>query len=56
MRNLADEIAGAPGKGYALPKDEKLAAIVREIRRYVYTPGYESRRIQDRPALKEYED
>jgi len=54
--NLAEEIAGAPRKGRTLPKDEKLAAIVTEIERYVYTPAYERRRTLDRPKVKEYED
>ena len=39
-----------------LPKDEKLAAIVKEIQQYVYSPAYERRRAQDRPKVKEYED
>jgi len=54
--NLAEEIAGAPGRGRALPKDEKLAAIVKEIQQYVYTSAYERRRAQDRLKVKEYRD
>jgi hypothetical protein len=54
--NLAEEIAGAPRKGFTRPKDEKLAAIVKEIQRYVYTSAYERRRAQDRPKVKTYED
>jgi hypothetical protein len=55
-RNLAEEIAGAPRKGHTLPKDEKLAAIVGEIQRYVHTSAYEKRRAKDRPKVKEFED
>jgi len=49
ISNLAEEIAGSRRKGGSLPRDEKLAAIVREIERYIYTPAYERRRAQDRP-------
>ena len=56
MSNLAEEIAGSPRKGRTLPKDEKLAAIVREIQRYVYSPAYERRRAKDRPELQEFSD
>jgi hypothetical protein len=53
---LAEEIAGTPGRGRSLPKDEKLATIVREIELYTYTPAYERRKAQDRPEVKDYED
>jgi hypothetical protein len=56
MSNLAEEIAGSPGKGRTLPKDEKLAAIVREIQRYIYTPAYERRRAKDRSELQKFSD
>ena len=56
MSSRAEEIAGSPRKGRTLPKDEKLAAIVREIQRYVYTPAHERRRAKDRPELQEFSD
>ena len=53
--NLAEEIAGAPRRGRTLPKDEKVAAIVKEIQQYVYTSAYERRKAQDRLKTGEYE-
>ncbi len=47
MSNLADEIVESP-------RDEKLAAIIKEIRRYINTPVYERRRAKDRQELQEY--
>lgn len=54
ISNLAEEISGSSREGRTLPKDEKLAAIVREIQRYIYTPAYEKRRAKDRPQLQDY--
>jgi hypothetical protein len=56
IRSLAAQIAGAPGRDRKLPRDEKLAAIVREIERYVHTPAYQRRRAQDRSQLQDYSD